>query len=440
MKNFANLLRGLTLCFLLAVTQTCVTREPEFLNPPPANEAKPLDASELRQWYEKQAGPLKVRAVGAPVADLTADSAASPSLNWAAATTARVGTAVITSVPFADAPNRFAGSGYHGWRHLLLEQRAGQAPKAAVVEVFSVAAQSAASSQAVLLDLYRFGAAPLAPSQSGFAGFAFFYDLRYGFRAGRRYGQGRVLPGHPRLYHTGDAGAGPAGTAQRPGACVYTIISHDPPYGVDVCDHTTGANGGGYGGPGGPGGGPDHPADYPLLPGGPGDNPDPGSGGDPGDGSTFGTYTYNDTVEPDLPSDCNSWQFRAVGPSGYMACGVRDIEIDLLSQYTRADGTQGVALNVYKATLYFEMPPRYTPGEAATICADLKDEVEEYLEGLYANQYPPDIAQTINSTFIREMTAGLAPYGGRVTLTPRYANIPMNNYQHSFLPHTGPCY
>lgn len=107
-----------------------------------------------------------------------------------------------------------------------------------------------------------------------------------------------------------------------------------------------------------------------------------GSGGDGGAGSGAGGYTFTSTptdatAEPDFPSDCGSWKFQAVGPSGYLACGVTGIEIDLLSQYQRADGTHGIGYNIYHANLYFEMPPRYSPGQAATACAEIKDEVEE---------------------------------------------------------------
>lgn len=129
----------------------------------------------------------------------------------------------------------------------------------------------------------------------------------------------------------------------------------------------------------------------------------------------------------------------AVGPSGYMACGVTGIEIDLLSQFRNADGSLGVALNLYKANLFFEMPPRYTPGEAATICAQIKDEVEELLEDLYRNESPPEIAQTINSTFIREMSSRVAAYGGRITQTARYPNTPVGPYGHTMLPNNGGC-
>ncbi|HEX8350601.1 MAG TPA: hypothetical protein VF598_11605 [Hymenobacter sp.] len=122
-----------------------------------------------------------------------------------------------------------------------------------------------------------------------------------------------------------------------------------------------------------------------------------------------------------------------------MACGVKNIEIDLLSQYYKADGTEGIALNYYKANLFFEMPSRYSPGEAATICAQIKDEVEEALENKYRYTYPPEIAQTINSTFIREMTNRITLFGGRVTQTARYPNTPVAQYAHTFLPNNGGC-
>lgn len=168
---------------------------------------------------------------------------------------------------------------------------------------------------------------------------------------------------------------------------------------------------------------------------------DPTDGGSGSDGNdTFTFYPTNETVEPDLPSDCASWQFRSVGPSGYMACGVTGIEIDLISQYRRADGVEGISFNIYTANLFFEMPPRYAPGEAAMLCAQIKDEVEEFLEEKYRYDYPPDIAQTINSTFIREMTSRVTRLGGRVTQTAQYPNTPVSTYQHTFLPNNGGCF
>ncbi len=164
-----------------------------------------------------------------------------------------------------------------------------------------------------------------------------------------------------------------------------------------------------------------------------GDDP----GDDPGDNGSGDEYTYDfrpvspNTPEPDLRSDCNSWQFRAVGPSGYMACGVRNMEVDILFRYNNPDGSFGAGIGIYKGNLYFEMPPRYTPGEAATICANAKDEVEEELEQQYGNSYPPDIAATINTAFYNKMAAKLRPYGGRITRTPNYPNTPVAAYAHS---------
>jgi hypothetical protein len=180
----------------------------------------------------------------------------------------------------------------------------------------------------------------------------------------------------------------------------------------------------------------------------PGDDPGDNGGGSGSTGNTNGddvvhSFTPSSTPEssdPDLPSDCASWQFAAVGPNGYMACGVTGIEIDLLSQHRLDDGTTGIGLNRYLANLYFEMPPRYAPGEAAMICAQIKDEVEELLENRYRYEYPPNIAQTINSTFVREMTNRITPYGGRITGTARYPNTPVAAYQHTFLPNNGGCY
>lgn len=181
---------------------------------------------------------------------------------------------------------------------------------------------------------------------------------------------------------------------------------------------------------------------------GPDPGPGPGDGGGSGsgdDGGPYdpGTFVITDraaTDDPDFPSDCSSWQFQAVGPSGYMACGVTGIEIDLLSQFQNPDGSYGLALNLYKANLFFEMPPRYSPGEAATICAQIKDQVEEILEDAYRNQYPPDIALTINARFIREMGTRIAAYGGRITQRPQYPNTPVGPYGHTILPNNGGCF
>jgi hypothetical protein len=273
------LLRAVAALACLALgTPGCSTQEPDFIQPPTAEQA-PLSTAQLLRWYEAQAGSLKTEST----ASQAATPATAPALEWALATTTRVGAEHVTLVPFAGLTDQFDGSGYHGHRRLLIVQKARQQPKAAIIEVLATAPYAPAAAETLFLDLYRKGKTNAVLPQTTFTGFVFFYTLRYEPRAGKGYVQGRVVPGNPNLFHSG----GPAGnkggnTAQRVSTCTYTIISHSPPYTVSVCSGGGGGGGSSFGGgndSGGYGNGP-RPADYPEIPG------DGDLNGDGDDGST----------------------------------------------------------------------------------------------------------------------------------------------------------
>jgi hypothetical protein len=252
--------------FLTLGIPACTTQEPEFIRP--VAETVTLSTAQLEQWYTRQAGSLKA---ADPTELTTAGSTTSDmsSLDWTLTSTTHIGTATITLVPFTDAPNRFAGSGYHGHRYLLIVQKTTQQPKAAIIEVLATTQHSMAESRALFLALYQKGRTATPLSVQAFTGFVFYYDLRYQFRAGRRYIQSRVVPGNPQLSYSADDST-PTENAQRgTNTCVYLITSHAPPYTVNVCPPSSGG-GGQYGGSstGGGTGGSSTPSDYPQLPGG----------------------------------------------------------------------------------------------------------------------------------------------------------------------------
>jgi hypothetical protein len=85
------------------------------------------------------------------------------------------------------------------------------------------------------------------------------------------------------------------------------------------------------------------------------------------------------------------------------------------------------------------MPGRYPAGEAATICATLKQRAEKFIEEKYAITGPPTMAVTLENDFINEMTRLLQLLGGRVTRTARYPNTPIAPYGTTILPNNGGC-
>lgn len=294
-------------CFAWGVP-ACTNQEPEFINQS-TEEFTPLSEAQLLRWYEAQNGSLK----GTPVPTTASATTDAPALDWRLASTTRIGTEHVSLVPFADPTNLFAGSGYHSRRHLLIVQKAQQPPKAAIIEVLA-AAEYPAASRALFLDLYRKGKTAAVLPQTTFTGFVFFYTLRYEFRAGRGYVQGRVVPGKPRLVYSGDPTRGKAGEAAGRSGCTYVIISHAPPYAVNVCSGGAGGVGGtgGFGGSnsGGGGNGPP-PTDFPELPGN-GDDGNDGSGGTAGPAFEYVDPAATFTQGPPPPDvtqyDCGQLQ------------------------------------------------------------------------------------------------------------------------------------
>lgn len=170
-----------------------------------------------------------------------------------------------------------------------------------------------------------------------------------------------------------------------------------------------------------------------------------GGGGSSGDGGVtpngyYGTESTSDTEDTILPADCASWPFTAVGPSGYMACGVSDIKVDVLSQYVDASGVYHLEYTFFIFnTLYFEMPPSFTPGQAAAIAARNKDLAEDFVEGKFGSSGARASATQIESAFYNKLSGLMANYGGRLSRQPNYPNIQTGEYSFTFLPGNGGC-
>lgn len=178
-----------------------------------------------------------------------------------------------------------------------------------------------------------------------------------------------------------------------------------------------------------------------------------GGGGWGGGGSTSttgstsdGSYIFRSTSTKSTnapPADCSSWQFRSVGPSGYMACGLSDVRIDIISEYTDASGRihfEYFNFGFDKYNLYFEMPPAYQIGQAATLCARLKDQAEAYIESKYGsspmNGINPDV---IANDFYARLAYLMQGVGGRLSKSANYPNTPVRNYQETLYPDNGGC-
>ena len=152
---------------------------------------------------------------------------------------------------------------------------------------------------------------------------------------------------------------------------------------------------------------------------------------------SWGTTATNDTKDNSPPADCDSWPFRGVGPSGYMACGVADIRIDVFSQYMGSDGNfhaEYVYFVFDQSPLFFEMPPSYTPGQAATLCAALKDRAERFVENKFGSSSVPPIGSVIESAFYNYLAGLMRTAGGRLSRTPNYPNTPIGVYSETLFP------
>jgi hypothetical protein len=131
--------------------------------------------------------------------------------------------------------------------------------------------------------------------------------------------------------------------------------------------------------------------------------------------------------DPDLNSDCYSWNFKTVGPNGYQACGVSKIDVDRFDAYIDANGIDWYVRESFEMpTVYFEMPGIYTAGQAASICAGFTDLAEKAYEDIYRN-LPPLQQAAARLAFLNILKSYIEPIGGRVTLQPNYSNLPIRN-------------
>lgn len=131
--------------------------------------------------------------------------------------------------------------------------------------------------------------------------------------------------------------------------------------------------------------------------------------------------------DPDLNSDCYSWNFKAVGPSGYLSAGVNNIDIDRYDAYVNSNGELILTSESFTMpTLYYEMPDRYTPGQAASQCAILTDLAEDEYELIYRNK-PPLGKADAEIAFLKILNSFFHPLGGRVVLQFNYPNIAIRN-------------
>lgn len=135
----------------------------------------------------------------------------------------------------------------------------------------------------------------------------------------------------------------------------------------------------------------------------------------------------SDEQDPDLNSDCYSWNFKTVGPNGYQACEVNKIDVDRYDAYVDANGQAIFITESFEMpTVYFEMPGRFSAGEAASLCAGFTDDAEDTYENIYRNQ-PPLQTAAAYLAYLNILKTFIEPVGGRVTLIPNYPNLPIRN-------------
>jgi len=161
--------------------------------------------------------------------------------------------------------------------------------------------------------------------------------------------------------------------------------------------------------------------------------------------TTEGRYViiYDNVPSQAPPADCGSWRFQRVGPSGYMACGISDVRFDILSTFNDGSGRTRLEYFNYgfeSYNLYFEMPPVYSPGQAATLCAQLKDQAEQHVENLYGGgAIPAANADVVANEFYSYLASLMQSVGGRLAKRANYPNTPVSSYSETLFPNNGGC-
>jgi hypothetical protein len=198
---------------LLAVAFHACTPHLEELPTPAASPA--LTVRDAQNWYQSTyptaalpSGPQP----GTASANATAangSGATPPVLVWAHARTLGQGNQQLVLVPLAGDRALFADRRWQGTRYLIVARNAAQALNGNVVELLLRRTSTPVDTLALFSDLYRglVSGQPAAPAQG--EGLVMLYSADYRYLTGRRFRNGRLLPGASRLAflpYRGDVG------------------------------------------------------------------------------------------------------------------------------------------------------------------------------------------------------------------------------------------
>ncbi|MGK6353076.1 hypothetical protein [Parapedobacter sp. DT-150] len=149
-------------------------------------------------------------------------------------------------------------------------------------------------------------------------------------------------------------------------------------------------------------------------------------------------------ADPDLPSNCDSWEYQPVSGGVYQACGVRNLRFDYITEYMEGNNLKiEYYRGTFTKTLYFEFPRVRANGsiisekEAARLTAQIKDVAEEILESHVEASPPPKNTFESNAMidrFYNILQSKMAEHGGRVSKTNHYGTSKIKDYSKSVVP------
>ena len=199
MKIISTCLRGVLVTLGIAATQSCSHQAKEL----PAPVATSVSISEAQNWYQTTyPGLLTATASDEATTSLAATIPTTTSmaqLVWQRALTAGTGAQQLILVPFAGDAALFAHGSVAGLRYLIVAKQAANTLDGKILEFLLPRTAQPVDTLALFTSLYRSyqRGSLVAPAQG--EGYVFLYSATYQYLTGRRFEQGRFLPGATRL-------------------------------------------------------------------------------------------------------------------------------------------------------------------------------------------------------------------------------------------------
>jgi len=311
MRILSTCLRGVLLTLGLAAAQSCSQRTKELPSPVADAAAPGVSVAEAQNWYQTtHPGLLTATTATEATAGLaaTAPTTSTAQLAWQRARSVGAGAQQLILVPFAGDAALFAHSSIAAPRYLIVAKQTANTLDGKILEFILPRTTQPVDTLALFTSLYRSyqRGSLVAPAQG--EGYVFLYSATYQYLTGRRFEQGRFLPGAARLAFQPRPGSTPGNSAKSATVDGGATTNMAPPISSPCLDWYSGETGKyitttgdcSYGGGGG-----DVPPAY-TGGGGPagGGSPGPsgyGGGGGGGSSNTSITATTVLVVPPDIP-------------------------------------------------------------------------------------------------------------------------------------------